>query len=281
MPKKPLVIFTDLDGSLLDHNTYSHEAANDAMRIIEERKIPLIFNTSKTLAELLELRFRLNNKHPFVIENGSAVVIPPDYFEEVYTTWPQKVESIQGYQVIHFGLTYSQLLLKIHSIRNQLKFPFIGFSDMDVAGVQQHTGLSVHDAKLAKQRLCSEPILWQGSSVLFDQFQRCLVNEGLRVLKGGRFYHILGPVDKRMGVYWLKDHYHEQYYKSPVTTVSLGDGNNDRGMLEATDYAVVIPPENGIPLELSHFNQVIYATKKGPAGWQQGLEQIFGKTGIS
>ncbi|MGA0327631.1 MAG: hypothetical protein ACO3OK_11595, partial [Limisphaerales bacterium] len=43
------VVVTDLDGSLLDHHTYSFEAALPALSVLKEEGIPLILNTSKRI----------------------------------------------------------------------------------------------------------------------------------------------------------------------------------------------------------------------------------------
>jgi mannosyl-3-phosphoglycerate phosphatase len=75
-----LVIFTDLDGCLLDRETYSFEPAQAALRLIREKEIPLILVSSKTRVEIEEYRRRLKNGHPIVSENGGAVFIPKDYF---------------------------------------------------------------------------------------------------------------------------------------------------------------------------------------------------------
>ena len=52
----PIVILTDLDGTLLDHHNYSTTAAKETLALIKEHKLPLIFNTSKTQAEVTQLR---------------------------------------------------------------------------------------------------------------------------------------------------------------------------------------------------------------------------------
>ncbi|HEY7818443.1 MAG TPA: HAD hydrolase family protein, partial [Vicinamibacteria bacterium] len=75
-----LVLFSDLDGSLLDSETYEFEAASDALRELSLRSVPLVLCTSKTKAECAPLRRRLKNRHPFIVENGAGIVIPPGYF---------------------------------------------------------------------------------------------------------------------------------------------------------------------------------------------------------
>jgi len=81
---KNYVIFTDIDGTLLDYKTYSYKPALSALELIRKQKIPLIFCTSKTRAEIEVHRRIMDNQHPFISENGAAVFIPIDYFNINY-----------------------------------------------------------------------------------------------------------------------------------------------------------------------------------------------------
>ena len=85
------LVFTDLDGTLLDHHNYNFTAAIPSLRALEWLQIPVIANTSKTFAEMLELRAKLNNKHPFITENGAAIYIPENYF----SLQPQDTHKIE------------------------------------------------------------------------------------------------------------------------------------------------------------------------------------------
>ena len=66
------VIFTDLDGTLLDHDTYSAEAARSVLEKVTARGIPVIPATSKTYSEVVEFRDSMNLTHAFIVENGAA-----------------------------------------------------------------------------------------------------------------------------------------------------------------------------------------------------------------
>jgi mannosyl-3-phosphoglycerate phosphatase len=66
-----VLIFTDLDGTLLD-SSYSFNDALPALDLIRERAIPLIICSSKTRAEIEHYRKRLDNRHPFISENGGG-----------------------------------------------------------------------------------------------------------------------------------------------------------------------------------------------------------------
>ena len=74
------IIFTDLDGTLLDQYNYSYKKAIKALNLIRKKDIPLVFCTSKTRAEIEFYRKKLSNKHPFISENGGAIFIPNNYF---------------------------------------------------------------------------------------------------------------------------------------------------------------------------------------------------------
>ena len=94
-----ILIFTDLDGSLLDAATYSHAAAADALAAIQRLGATLIPVSSKTRAEMEPLRLRLNNHHPFIVENGGAVYIPNGTF-----SFPLEQAMPNGvYQVLQLG----------------------------------------------------------------------------------------------------------------------------------------------------------------------------------
>jgi ribonucleotide monophosphatase NagD (HAD superfamily) len=45
------LVFTDLDGTLLDHDTYDWTPARDALDRLTRAGIPVVFTSSKTAAE--------------------------------------------------------------------------------------------------------------------------------------------------------------------------------------------------------------------------------------
>ena len=74
-----LAIFTDLDGTLLDHDTYEWSPARPMLDRIREEGWPLVFVTSKTRAEVEGLRTEMEVDEPFIVENGAAAFFPPRY----------------------------------------------------------------------------------------------------------------------------------------------------------------------------------------------------------
>jgi len=70
------IVFSDLDGTLLDHRTYDYSPALPALAKLQEKQIPLVFCTRKTAAEMIPFRKEIKNKDPFIVENGGGIYIP-------------------------------------------------------------------------------------------------------------------------------------------------------------------------------------------------------------
>jgi len=79
MKLKP-VIFTDLDGTLLELETYSYAKALPSINYLRKKGIPIVFCSAKTRAEQEVYRKELQINDPFIVENGGAVFVFQGYF---------------------------------------------------------------------------------------------------------------------------------------------------------------------------------------------------------
>ena len=249
-----LIVFTDLDGSLLDHESYSTAPAKAALGELAARKIPLILNSSKTADEIIAIKRTHGIEAPFVCENGAALHLSPE-------------------SVIPFGPLREQWLHRVHELRDQRGFVFEGFDDWSSTSISKRTGRTEQEALLAKRRVYSEPILWRDSQEALRRFQDDLSNMGLRLLQGGRFQSIQGHFDKRNAMDWLAARAEKQEV-APVV-VALGDSPNDAAMLNAADVAVIIKSANSSLIHCPDAKLLIHTTLKGPAGWSEAILQIL------
>ena len=252
----PLIIFTDLDGSLLEHETYSIEPAREALECLVSRNIPLILNSSKTAAEMTTIQELLDLRCPFICENGAAL-------------------HRDNAQVIEFGTRRGTWLEEVHELRARRNYSFQGFSDWSTAEISAITGLTTAQADQAKSRFYSEPILWRDSESALQNFLHELREMDLRLLQGGRFQSIQGSYDKSDAMHSMVVSKLEENQQRPLITVALGDSPNDAAMLNAADIAVIIKSAKSSLIHCPAPQRVIHTKIPGPAGWNEAILEIL------
>jgi mannosyl-3-phosphoglycerate phosphatase family protein len=276
---KKLIIFTDLDGTLLDYSTYSFEAALPALQLLKEKDIPLIICSSKTKKEIEYYRKKLGNIHPFISENGGGIFIPKGYFVfEVQNSYnPPSPPFIKGglggfseendYHVIRLGAQYSDLRKAIEALRTE-GFRVKGFGDMPARELSEMAGMTIEEAKMAKERDFDEPFIFKGSNAEIKELFHAIEKRGFNVTQG-RFFHILGNSDKGKATSILIDLYKNKYDR--VISIAIGDSPNDIPMLEKVDYPVIIQKSDGsydAQIDIPHLTK---AGGIGPEGWNKAV----------
>jgi len=268
------VIFTDLDGTLLDHHSYSWAAAAEALEEIERRRVPLVFVTSKTRAEVEVLRQKLGNAHPFVTENGGGLFIPNGYFNQ-----PMNGSTRAGhYHCFALGKPYSEVVAALEEVSRETGAEVAGFHDMSVREVAENTGLSPRQAELAREREFDEPFFFAGASeAAIDKFVELAGQRGFQVTRGGRFWHLFSGSDKGKAVRQLIGLYRKAM-QGRVRTVGLGNSANDIPLLTAVDQAVLLPgPEGEFDEDATaRLRSVRRGRAAGPAGWNDIVLHILG-----
>ena len=137
------VIFSDLDGTLLDHRNYSFEPASKALGLISSKSIPLILCSSKTRKEIELYRTLLENKFPFISENGGAIFIPENYFSKKY----DYNRHIGEYNVIEIGTPREKLTSALKQISDKTGIKIKTFSDISALEIAELTDLDFTQAQ--------------------------------------------------------------------------------------------------------------------------------------
>lgn len=269
-----LLVFSDLDGTLLDHHTYSFQPALAALQSLKTFSIPCVINTSKTFNELLLLRKALQHQDPFIVENGSAVYIP----KNLNLVIDETLEDCGDYWLKAFGPKRTTLIELTNDQKNH--YTFNRFSDMTCQELMAITGLNEENATLAMQREFTEPMVWTDSNVALTEFREYLAQFDIQIQKGGRFSHMMGKYcDKANAMLWLTDVYESQA-EEKITTMALGDGENDIGMLSKADIPVVIRSPVHAPPEVPNRSDAWLTDAYGPEGWAQAIDLALSKQGI-
>ncbi|MEQ9549433.1 MAG: HAD-IIB family hydrolase [Coleofasciculus sp. G3-WIS-01] len=263
---KFLIIFTDLDGTLLDSDTYSYQKAISVLNTLKENQVPVIPVTSKTRPEVETLRQSLQLHDPFIVENGSGIFIPFDYN---HLTLPKR-NQWAGYHLHHLGCIYSEARLGLEKIATILNEPLRGFGDMSEAEICHLTGLSLAEAKKAKAREFTEPFLTP-KKVTPERLNQIVQNLGYRIVVGDRFCHLIGAgAGKGKAVQWLVDSCQSAQPDAKITTLGLGNSPNDLEMLKAVDIPVIVPGNKGIHPGLSGKGWQV-APAPGAQGWAEAV----------
>jgi len=268
MERRPLVVFSDLDGTLLDEGTYSFEPARIALEALFEAGVPLVFCTSKTRGETERWRRALANIHPFIVENGGAVFVPEGYFgpHAEFDRWDS------GYDILEFGRPYAEVRQALDLIRASTGLPLRGFGDMTVDEIAERCGFTREDAALAAMREYDEPFVGADAPALAAVGREAEAS-GLGVVSGGRFHHLVGGSDKGRAVRALR----ELYVKSrgPIRTVGLGDSPSDEPMLREVDIPVLVLKPGGGQVDELHLPGLVIAPYAGPKGWREAVLEIL------
>ncbi|HEX9165021.1 MAG TPA: HAD hydrolase family protein, partial [Gemmatimonadales bacterium] len=121
-----LVVFSDLDGTLLSHHEYDWRPAAPGIEALRRQAIPLILTSSKTRREIEAWRARLGNADPFISENGGALWMPVEWLDR----GPADADRVGDLWRIEFGVSYAAVRQALPVIADRLGVPLQGFGDM-------------------------------------------------------------------------------------------------------------------------------------------------------
>lgn len=250
-----LVIFSDLDGCLLDKATYSFAPALDTLTRLKQLRIPVVLASSKTEAEMVPHAREMNLADaPLICENGGTI------------RWSSHNRDRVERTVL--GANRSFITQTLAGLKGE--FSFRSFTDLGVSGVAQCTGLSEAKARLATQRGSTEPLLWDDAIERIDAFRAAVVSAGLTLTRGGRFWHIAGETTKGRAMQEV----FARLYTPEQKTIAIGDSPIDQSMLDVADFPIGIPNPSG-EMQVNVHSGGRLANIPGPAGWAAEVGAII------
>ena len=263
-----VVVFTDLDGTLLDHAS-SYASAVPALELLRRKKIPLVFCSAKTRAEQEAYRRELEIHDPFIVENGGAIFIPQGYFAFDFDYH----KTIGSYLVIELGMPYQEVRRLLEQVRSELGIDFRGFGDMSPEEVARETGLDLKAARRAKRREYDETLALDGMLGDIEKVLNAIEEAGLNYAYGGSYYDVMGANDKGRAAAILIELFRRKL--GEIMTVGLGDSLNDLPLLSVVDIPVLVQKSEGRweEVDLPMLRRI---EGVGPVGWRQAIEELIG-----
>lgn len=261
--QQSLIVFTDVEGTLLDSHTQLWQPASEWLLRLQEHKVPVVLCSSKTAAEMMLLQKELGlGLQPLIAENGAVI--------QLAEAW----QDDDAYPRLITGSPHAEIQDVLQQLRENDGFKFTTFSDVSEQQIAEWTGMNLKHAALARLHEASETLIWRDSDERMAEFSATLASLGLQFVQGARFWHVLDARGgKAQAVTWLLGRYQQREGFRRVS-IGLGDGPNDAPLLDTTDYAVVVKGLNrdGVRLRDDTPERAYHTRQSGPDGWREGLD---------
>ncbi len=263
------VVFTDIDGTLIDILTGHFGETKILVKKLTECKIPLVLCSSKTKAEQELIRKEAELSEPFIVENGGAIFIPSAYFDDTLNFKARRTDS---YHVMELGKPTAMIMSKLKELREIHDLDFRAASEMSIDELCK-IALMEKDAALRMiQREYGETIV-EINNHDFGKFVTMVEDSGLKVISGGRFMDVTGGNDKGTAVKVLIDLF-KYKYKHKVVFFGVGDSSNDESMLRLVDFPMLVQRTDGT-WQSSNIERIIRLKGVGPEGWKLAFNEVM------
>ena len=235
-----VLIFTDLDGSLLHRDTFKFDEIKDYLKQLISKGIFIIPNTSKTEKEILQFNYELGSNLPFISENGSA---------------------INGLELLNSDLPRELILSRE---KDDLLNIFKNIVPINL----QNKCKWVSEMNKKRQSLV------EGTKNQRNELSKIIKKEGLYLQEGGRVINLTDRVSKakalQIFVRFLKKN------NKNIKTIAVGDNYNDLDMLKKSDFPCLVFNDK-FTLDEIPINNLITTNKPSPEGWADVIKMALVK----
>ncbi|MGQ9842733.1 MAG: HAD-IIB family hydrolase [Spirochaetota bacterium] len=255
MNELPL-IFSDVDGTILDFVTYSYKDSLPAIELCASREIPLILVSSKTYTEMKHLVTELSLTFPFVFENGAGIAYPSGKV----TITGKLVDELKALKPIIKSLIDDALW--VDTLQWEELSNYTGLSTSHVAAMIERNASLLFISK--KTLPCN-----------IDRINQKIAHAGIAITSGGKFYTVMDrAVHKGIAINAIQKYYKRKAKNKRIITYGIGDGINDSYMFKAVDKAYFVGDDTIFPLISSNCYTLCNSTKKGPEGFRYIVTDI-------
>ena len=258
-----VLIFSDLDGTLLNRDTFSFDEIKNYILYLISNDISLIPNSSKTKEEINEFNKKLGEDLPYIVENGAAIfdlhLINSNFPEEIVLS--REIEEI---------LTiFSEKIPE--NLVSKLKF----LHNLDLSDQMKILGLSKEKIRNALKRKYSIPLLFNGNISEKREIKNLVKSAGLTLQEGGRVINLCDNVSKSTAMKKVVKLFNK-ISNDKLTTIAVGDNFNDLEMLKNSDIPCLVFNDK-FTLETININNCLVSKKSAPEGWEEIVKLALDK----
>lgn len=260
------IVFSDLDGTLLDRTTYSYERSLASVEMLRRSRIPLLLCSSKTRAEMEPLRRELGVTDPFIVENGSAILIPKGYFSF------DVGKEMEGAIRVELAPRLEAFERRARAALDSAGVRYATFAEMSADEISNDSGLPLEQAARARRREYTLTLKFPSEADL-QAGRHALSGSGLTCFSGGRYLTVGDGGNKGTAVTELTSRFARAF--GTVVSYALGDSENDIAMFRAVDVPIIVQHSEGRWTEVG-LDNVRRIPFVGPEGFARGVDEIIG-----
>ena len=266
MKKKfTVVIFTDLDGSLLHRDTFQFDTIKDYIKSLVSKGVIIIPNSSKTEKEIEKFNEELGVNLPYISENGSSI----HGLNLITSNFPDKLVLSRE----------KKELLKIYEDKVPEKLKEKCFQISKMSKKEKENILGQKDVKLkdALNRKYTLPFLFKGDKNEKYRLIKILNSNSLTLQEGGRVYNLCDNINKVKSMNRVIKILKKTEDK--IKTIAVGDNFNDLEMLRNCDIPCLVFNDQ-FKLDQININNLIFSNKPSPEGWADVIKMALAKLGF-
>ena len=257
-----ILIFTDLDGSLLDRDTFKFDEIKHYLKKLLSKGIFIIPNTSKTEKEILEFNNELGSNLPYISENGSAI----NGLDLLNSNLPKELILSREKNNL------TKIFEKSVPINLQNKCEWL--SEMNKKKQSLIFGLEDEKLKMALDRKYTIPFIFDGNKNEKNKLFKIVKKNGLILQEGGRVINLTDKVNKAKALQVFVRFYKKN--NKNVKTIAVGDNYNDLDMLKTSDFPCLVFNDK-FTLDEIHIKNLITTNKPSPEGWADVIKKALVK----
>ena len=265
MKKKfKIIIFTDLDGTLLHRDTFQFDTIKNYIKNLINKGVIIIPNSSKTEIEIEKFNEELGVNLPFISENGSSI----HGLNLITSNFPDKLILSRE----------KKELFKIfeNKVPERLKEKCFQISKMTIK--EQEDILGQKDVKLkdALNRKYTLPFLFKGNKNEKNKLLKILNSNSLTLQEGGRVLNLCDNINKVKSMNRVIKILKKTEDK--IKTIAVGDNYNDLDMLKSCDIPCLVFNDQFIQDQIN-IDNLIFSNKPSPEGWADVIKTALLKMG--
>ena len=259
-----VVIFTDLDGSLLHRDTFKFDTIKDYISSLIDQGVTIIPNSSKTEKEIEKFNEELGVNLPYISENGSSI----QGLNLINANFPNKIVLSRQ----------KEELIKIFNdkIPEQLKDKCIQISKINKKEQEKIFGQKDDNLKNALNRKYTLPFLFKGDKNEKNKLSKILSDNSLTLQEGGRVINLCDNINKVKSMNKVIKILKKTEDK--INSIAVGDNYNDLDMLKSCDVPCLVFNEK-FKLDQINIDNLIFSNMPSPEGWADVIKKALVKIG--